>query len=66
MFANWKAVPGRLPNRASSSGQMELEMEWGWRQQAEQVAELGIDAICFCLDLLEMDSDFYYYSLVLL
>ena len=41
-------------------------MEWGWRQRAEQVAELGIDAICFCLDLLEMDSDFYYYSLVLL
>jgi len=56
VFANWKAVPGRLPNRASSSGQMELEMEWGWRQQAEQVAELGI---AICLVLLGIDSDFY-------
>jgi hypothetical protein len=35
---------------------MELEMEWGWRQQAEQVAELGI---AICLVLLGIDSDFY-------
>jgi hypothetical protein len=34
-------LPGRLPNRASSSWQIELEWNGGWRQ-VEQVVEVGV------------------------